>query len=209
MKRINCLLLRVIIILLIFISSKESVFSESKFIPLGKVEAKVYNDFLNRFIKVEFESLYKKDTKIFDFFIEYSVSTFSFEMNKRQIENFKNSIRKFNEWNKKATAKGVQLDKKIFELPVVGTSWKYGEWQTGKNTKIRSRFFSQTNKRHQFLLEFPAVYSKYNEYITYSPETVYFSYSEINKILNTLSDESVSRHLEAAKKQKAIEDEFK
>ena len=53
MKRINCLLLRVIIILLIFISSKESVFSESKFIPLGKVEAKVYNDFLNRFIKVE------------------------------------------------------------------------------------------------------------------------------------------------------------
>ncbi len=151
-----------------------------------------------------------KDNSMY-FYSSEEKGMFGFMLTSEQTRELVNSIEKYITWNKRATTEKIKLEKQISIITSQLTYWKTGNanWTYGDNTNIKSVFLSLKDQGHQYVLVFSQTRSVKDPSVTHNPESLYFSYNEAQKLLSVFSDRAIAEFLEASRKQKAIESNFK
>lgn len=193
---------------LMFIVSTTSQADAIKY--TSEIVPKYYNDVWKQQYDMAMRIDYDEQKKSFDFYIQENLYLTGFTLTRDQADSLITLIDKYKEWNLKASKKGVTIEKEIGKFESSNTFWKIGngDWSFGYGTDLSATFFSQTPKIHQLVVFFPKFKSKYNEYLTHKPETIYFSFEQAMKLRKALTKKSVQIFLEKAKKQAEIESEF-
>ena len=169
-----------------------------------------FNDIWKRHFESGFRISYETNKNEFIFYSSETLTLFGFSLNRAQADSLIKIIDKYIEWNNKAIAKKVKIEKEIATLPIWLTFWKMGdEWSMGTDTEFSFYFFSQTEIIHQLLFIFPKITSRSNEFDTHKGETLYFDFKNASKLRSVLLKENVVTFLAGAKKQAEIEKEFK
>jgi hypothetical protein len=120
-------------------------------------------------------------------------------------------IKKYKEWNDKATKEKVTLSKMIDNI-TYNLSWCsiYGDdWYHSQNNKMYFSFFSQNNKTHQLVISFNKGKDINNSYIDNTPEAIVFNYDGVLILEKYLSDDYIKNQIKIALKEKEKEDMFK
>ncbi len=135
------------------------------------------------------------------------------------------AIDKYFKWEKKATAKGVLIEKTIAKVaPRVVWGFGSGLYFSDANSNysdirtIRHRkevlsvgFFSRSKTKHELTLlceEVSGLYSVYNT-IEHKPETIYLDYDQVKALRANITDEAIRAALAKIKKEKeAIDADF-
>ena len=174
------------------------------------ITPKYYNDVWKRQYDMATRIDYDQEKDAFDFYIKENLYLTGFTLSRKEADSLIALIDKYKEWNLKASKKGVTLEKEIGKFESEGTFWKIGngDWSFGYGVNITAIFFSQSEKIHQLVISFPKFKSKYNEYLSHKPETIYFGFKEAMKLREALTEESVQSFLKKAKKQAEIDAEF-
>ena len=138
------------------------------------------------------------------------MGTIAFEVDDSFISEMTNIIQKYKDWNKKASTKGIKLDKEIARLKTKKAFWKWGDdWHSSRPIYVTFQFFSQSTQKHQLVLLFSKMQSPYNQYSDHQAETLYFDYSEALKLIRVFSKQRFEKFKKELERKKNIEDEFK
>lgn len=188
--------------------------ANAKRIPVKTgLKAYVYNSLLKRQLPLDITLyFYPNEDEVNDradntimMSIGYPVFPVAIQFIGDSREKFLSMIKKYKEWNKKATSKGIKLDKAIGSLEVEAF-WKVQEWYSDKTTNITISFFSQSKDKHQLVIFFPEFKQGYN---THKPEALYLWWNDITQLEKAFSDKAYESYMEKARKQIEIDKEFK
>lgn len=153
---------------------------------------------------------YDPERDTFDFYIKETLYVVGLTLSRAQANDLIQAIDKYEEWNIKASKKGVTLQKEISQLQSSEFFWRAGkgDWNFGDGSNISTEFFSQNTKKHQLVIFFPKFVSKHNQFLSHRPEELYFNYKEALKLRDALKSEEISKFMVKAKKQAEINAEF-
>lgn len=202
-KLAGIVLISLILILPFKVFCKERLYDES-------IKPKQYVDILKTQTVSGFCINYDDSDGKFRFWSLETMGPIVFDADLVFIDSMIKIIEKYKEWNIKASAKGIKIDKTISKLWTGKAYWKWGdEWHFSAPIEITFWFLSLTEQKHQLVLAFSKMQSKYNEYLDHRPETLYFDYGEAMKLKNAFSKDKFELFIKKIKKDKMIEDEFK
>lgn len=178
-------------------------------IVLGTVQGKEYNEFLKGQVEKEIMIRYDTETKETYLLTKDIFGLSVMRINEAQMPVVDDALAKYQDWNAKAIAKKVKLDKEISEISFP-YSWQFGDsWHNADSDPLVSfHFFSQDPSRHQLCFVFPTLQSAGNQFITNTPETLYFDAVQVIQLRKLLSKEHLEKKLQEQAKQKKIDDEF-
>lgn len=184
--------------------------SFSKEYPVkNSLNANVYNDFISNFVEQGMRLNFDTDKSSLLWYVDYMMFPVAILFTDTLRHALAEHIEKYKDWNKKATEKGVKVDKEIGELPATTVWFKYGDdWEKDSNAKIHVKFFSQNSQKHQLIVYFEELESDYNEYTTHSPETLYLWWADVIAFENAISDTSAQQYLLGVSKKQSIEEDF-
>lgn len=186
-----------------------STFALAEDIELGRLQANEYNEFLKNQVEKDIMIRYDTETKE-AYLVTKDIFGFAvMRINEAQMPFVDEALAKYQDWNAKAIAKKVKLDKEIGELSFP-YSWQFGDsWNNADSDPLVSfRFFSQQPTRHQLCFVFPRLTSSSNQFITKTPETLYFDADQVIQLRTLLSKKHLEKTLHEHAKQKKIDDEF-
>jgi len=186
-----------------------SVKSEEIIIYLG--DANHYNEFLSGMSETQFAIKYDTEEKIYYFYSSDIFNKGWVKITKLQLESFRQTLKKYLEWNQTALEKEVKIDKELPDSKLdCQVTWKFGDdWYYSNNLKMYFKFFSQTESRHQFIIYSNKVNSSANEFIDYKIETFYFDIIHVKSLLKGISEEEINNKINEHEKQNEVEDLFK
>ncbi len=142
-----------------------------------------------------------KEFKKVDFWVEYGLESYKqsfrtyqspylkdevlISFSDEDLATFLKYIDKYIEWNDVAIENRVTNDKQIGAVKIT-LSWEHGydNWQK-QETMMVTKFFSQNENRHQFLLIFHEL-SFSDGWVTFKQPTMYFEYDDIVKLKELL-----------------------
>lgn len=183
-------------------------FCENEFYAM--IDAKVYNEFINRRMPTQFvvgvsEEYPGSACVIF----RDTLNNAFFIIDEPRRNRIISIIDKYIEWNKKASAEGITLEKEIdtMNFNLSGFSLMNETYAT-YSSNITFSFSSVDKKTHQFVLEFDQLHSRDNEYLTYQPQKTILDYSSAIKFRDAMKTESLKNALAAIKKKNGIADKF-
>lgn len=111
---------------------------------------------------------------------------------------------------KKASQKGVKLEKEIGVLPQTTVWFKSGDsWEIDFSVVIHVKFFSQSTQKHQLIIYLETLTSADNKYITNQPEALYFWWKNVVAFEKAIIDESIEDYINEVQEKQNIEEEFK
>lgn len=156
-------------------------------------------------IRIKYDTVYKE----FEVYIDRAGVTTNFSLSRKSADKIITAISKYEKWNKKATSNEIKLQKKIDTINLL-YHWNTGEknWFSGDISIIELIFFSQSTKRHQFVISFPKTKDIENKYISIKPDNMFFDLNQIIAFKDALSAESVNLFLLKYKNKKKILNEF-
>ncbi|MFW6245740.1 MAG: hypothetical protein ACOC36_07615 [Fibrobacterota bacterium] len=171
--------------------------------------ANIYNEFLKTLTEQEMRLQYDTELGTFLWYVDYMMFPIAVRFTDTVRHELYRQIQKYKEWNMHASRRGVELDKEIGRLPPTEVYFKYGDsWEKDSRCTIRIQFFSQNTQRHQLVVIFETLQSDYNEFITHSPDALYFWRTEVTSFEAAISDEAVRQYMEEVQRQQSIEEEF-
>jgi len=197
----------IILMILLLISSQHSYADQKTY--KSDLKYKYYNSVWKTQTNKGIFLKYDESNKHMYMYIEGTLTLSAIELDRNNMDEIIQAIEKYNAWNKKASKKGVTLEKEITKIKPVGYFNQSGEtWYFGSGQEFSIQFFSQNKKTHQLVLMFPNVTSRSNQFIKHKINTMYFTYKQANVLKNALADEAIKNYLIKHDKQKAIESEF-
>lgn len=174
------------------------------------LKANIYNDILGGFVDQKMHLSYDTEDDEFLLYVDYMIWPIAIQFTDTLRTTLLTYIQKYKEWNKKATEKGVELEKEIGILPLTKIWFKSGDtWARDNSAEIHTKFFSQSAKKHQLIIYFEILSSVYNEYNTHRPDALYFWWKDVIAFEKAINDRSYQKYIEEIEKKKSIEDEFK
>ena len=133
----------------------------------------------------------------------------SFTLDSEKMLEFNSLLDKYFEWNKKATEKGVKIEKEIGRF-TTNCYFKYGdEWYGPSTAEVVLTFFSRSENQHELVVEITKLYSPTNNYITCAPSAQYFIFKSVKILRKFNSIDFIQKKVKENDKQKSIESEFK
>lgn len=195
----------IIIFSLIFITFARAE-EISYFNLTGKIYNSIWEQLEDRIIKLSY------DTETENVLLYYSgyLGVIAVELTPSNRTNLIQYMEKYLKWNKKAKKKKVTLEKKIGRLNIK-IYFKFGDdWYSDPKVTVLAGFLSQNINQHQFTLSFGKAVSSSNEFISITPETLYFDYKEVLKLKKGIEENFIKKEIKKIlNKKKMIDEEFK
>lgn len=174
------------------------------------LKANIYNDILGGFVDQNMHLSYDTEDKKFLLYIDYMIWPIAIEFTDTLRITLLTYIEKYKEWNKKASQKGVKLEKEIGVLPQTTVWFKSGDsWEIDFSVVIHVKFFSQSTQKHQLIIYLETLTSADNKYITNQPEALYFWWKNVVAFEKAIIDESIEVYINEVQEKQNIEEEFK
>jgi len=174
------------------------------------LKANIYNDILGGFVNQNMHLSYDTEDKKFLLYIDYMIWPIAIEFTDTLRITLLTYIEKYKEWNKKASQKGVKLEKEIGVLPQTTVWFKSGDsWEIDFSVVIHVKFFSQSTQKHQLIIYLETLTSADNKYITNQPEALYFWWKNVVAFEKAIIDESIEDYINEVQEKQNIEEEFK
>ncbi len=173
-------------------------------------EAFNYNDILKQMIANQFAIKYDDDKKIYYLYVNNALNKGWIHVSAENLIVLRNSLNKYLEWEKKAIANKVKIEKKIPNSDIeTSVTWNYGDdWFSADNLKIEFTFFSQTEKLHQFVISTNVVNAESNEYIDFKVDSLYLNKDQVEALLKGISDVSIEKAKKENEQKKKNEELF-
>jgi hypothetical protein len=186
-------------------------FAIGKEFPVNReLTANIYNDFLSNLIGQGMRLNYDTEQGTFLWYVDYTIFPVAIQFTDTVRHTLSGYIEKYKEWNKKASEKGLKVDKEIGELPATAVYFKYGDgWEKDSRATIHVKFFSQDAQKHQMIVYFETLESDYNEYTKHKPDALYFWWNDVVRFETAISENSVNQYLSEVEKKQSIEEDFK
>lgn len=173
------------------------------------LKTNVWNDILDHLISQKMHFSYDTESQSLLWYVDYPIFPIAISLKDTVRRTLLEYIQKYKEWNRKASRKGIRVDKKIGDLPSTTIWFKYGDDWIEDNVMTHVGFFSQSPQRHQLVIYFPKLRSMYNEFITYKPDTLYFWWNEVIDLEKAISDKALKKYIDEVKKKQSVEKDFK
>lgn len=203
MKYLKFLVLVIFSFSLNFLNAKEYTVKR-------ELEANIWNEFLGGLIEQKMRLNYDTSFEHLLWYVDYTMFPIAIVLTDTSRTKLLEYIKKYKEWNLKASKKGIKLDKTLGVIEDMWVYFKYGdEWHSDYNTNIVLNFFSQSTKKHQMTISFEELESSRNEYITYKPQTLYLWWDEVIEFEKSISDNAIKNYMKEIEKKQKIEEEFK
>ncbi len=186
---------------------KPEVITETE---ISSFKTGVFNDVWKKMFDKEMKVTYVTvdETAYIFIYLEDTLGTSIVCLTEEQTELILSYIKKFNEWKKKAAAKGLSLEKEIGTLKSDFSKYSIGySFNSCAGVDIDASFFTQPNKTYQFVLSFGPM----NECsaLEHRPEARYMGTKQVEALGKALSKGAIERAIAKRKRKKAVEDEFK
>lgn len=173
------------------------------------LKANIWNDFLKGLVSQSMHFSYDNENKVLLWYVDYPISPIAISISDNHRVELLNHIKKYKEWNKKASAKGMKLEKEIGTLPATKVWFKSGnDWTRDNSGIVHVKFFSQSPQKHQLIIYLEELQSVFNEYVTSKPETLYLWWNEVIALENALSNKAVESYITEVNKKESIEKDF-
>lgn len=173
------------------------------------LKANIWNDLLGGMNQQGMHLSYDTEIRQFLWYIDYTMLPIVVLLSDDVRDSTLEYISKYKEWNKKASQKGVKVDKEIGTLPPTTVWFKYGDvWHPDISAKIQIKFFSQSTQRHQLIVSLGTLESSYNEFISHQPDTLYLWWKDVIAFEKAIGDSAYREYLEEVKRKQSIEEDF-
>ncbi len=206
-KNLNKSLLWKLCILLSFLL----LFGFPKDIEISTLTTYTYNDTFKNFDTNELLIFYDSERKSYSLAVNDIFGLSTIELKKENRETFIAALDKYFEWEEKAIQIKAKIEKEINRVPVE-IRWEFGDtWYASRlrdKPKMYINFFSQSETRHQLVLQFSKVESYLNEYIDKKVESLYFNKDLVLKLKEAFSPKLRQEKIRAAEEQEKLENEF-
>ncbi|QXP62078.1 hypothetical protein [Polaribacter sp. HaHaR_3_91] len=181
------------ILFIIVLFQISQMFAEQ--ITIYKGEAYHFNEILSAMVKTEFSIKYDTEDKIYYFFSSDFMKKGWIILKEEQLNQFRLTLEKFNDWEAIAIKNKVELEKEFPNSELnCKVSWYYvNDWYHSTGTKMNFKFFSQSKTRHQFIISSNLVTSNSNQFIEYKLETFYLDKNQVNLFINGISLSSIEQ----------------
>lgn len=209
MYRLKNSVISSLFLLILFMCFSIRPISAKNYIVKDSLKVNVWNDILGDFISKNTYLIYGSNQSLY-WCIDYTLTPTVILLKDTTRETLLEYIEKYKKWNRKATQKGVKLEKEIGVLPSTIVSFKLGDdWQSDYSARIHIIFFSQSTKRHQLIIDIDKLVSRDNEYITWKPEKLYLWWDEVVDFEKAINNKAIKKYINYVKKKQSIEEEFK
>ncbi len=169
-----------------------------------------YNELMKGLIDTDYAIKYDDQKQVFYLFKANLLTASWIEFSNENLATLRANLQKYQEWEKAASAKGVELEKALPDSEIATkVVWKLGEdWHHADDLTVGFLFFSQSTKRHQLVIQTNNVSSSDNEFVSFSLDPIYLDKKQTSALLDAISEKSLKKALDKLKKQKADEAAF-
>ncbi|GMO69910.1 MAG: hypothetical protein Ta2A_18350 [Treponemataceae bacterium] len=161
-----------------------------------------YNTIGNRLIEQDYKliSFYEEDELYF--FTKYVASDSWIKLDKMALETLKKVFPKYLEWEAKAIDEKVKIQKDIPDSNInTSVFWKAildNSWRMGTDLNLTSTFFSQSESRHQLVIETNEILAAFSESDKFKLQ-LYFDKEQVIELQNAISEQSLADGFAKAK----------
>jgi hypothetical protein len=186
---------------------------DSTEVVVKNLQSKSYNDLLKRFIPRDVSIHYfktNKDVGSSIILLEGGLGVSALEFDDEKRAGVLDVIAKFEEWKKKASQKGVKLEKEIGSV-ITKQAWhKMGEHYTSQDAvPVTFSFFTRTVGKYELVIETPTIRDAFNEYDTEKIDDYYFEADQVKALKAGLTQANIDSALKKEAAKKKVADEFK
>lgn len=198
------LMLSILIITFLF-----GISSAKEYTVRKGLKASTWNEFMKGLTETDLRLNYDDESGHFLLYVDSPVFPIAIELKDDIRETLLGYIKKYKEWNSKASSKGIELEKVIGKISAK-VYFRYGdEWFIDYYTTIQVKFFSQNPQRHQLIIGFGKLTSSSNQYISRTPDTLYLWWRNAIALENAIGNQAKAKYIKEIEKKKNIQDEFK
>ncbi len=195
-------------VIMLFLALIGSTYSDE--LLLFTADAYTYNDVFKNLSEAQFAFKYDDKDNVFYLVTADFLSTGWIVLTKDNLEMLRKTLAKYADWERTAVENKVQIEKEIPDSTIrTKVVWKYGDdWYSANNLLITFVFLSQTDTRHQLVINTNKVKSRSNEFIDYKLDTLYFEKDNVLELIKRISIEEIDRAIQQYSKKKEAENLF-
>jgi hypothetical protein len=177
------------------------------FFPNAKrINASYSNEFSKKTENISLWITYDKKTNIIKLFIPYSkLDAVSITLTKEKRKELFSVIDKYKNWRSIATKNDVDIHKKINTISLNTSFKQYSEWNINSPGTLTFYIYGKFYNDYQLHFDFSKLTSNKNEYITYSPKTLYLSHKDVLTLESVLSNQAITDYIKQENEKKNTE----
>jgi hypothetical protein len=190
-------------------SQKITISNSVKGLGYNSLLKKQFSKSIN--LSIQENDIFKDSVGPLSVMFENKLGNVLLSINSAQRAKLRAYIEKYKKWNKKADKKGVTLQKEIGTFVSDISAFSIGKkWYFQRSPLLVSvNFFSQKKGVHQLALMTSKITSSSNEYVSDSPDVLYFDWKNVSILENTISEKNLIKTAnKKLKKKKDIESDF-